>query len=80
LVNDGKPPAANIGSREKRIGHRCGNFRSPGREPGTGQAIGRVSAPGQPPSGTREEGSGRPTKRERRDIDRLLGRDDFGSD
>jgi ribosome-associated heat shock protein Hsp15 len=36
--------------------------------------------PPEPPSGTREEGSGRPTKRERRDIDRLLGRDDFSTD
>jgi len=36
--------------------------------------------PSEPPSGTREEGSGRPTKRERREIDRLLGRDDFSTD
>jgi len=28
-------------------------------------------------SGEREEGSGRPTKRERREIDRLQGRDDL---
>ena len=30
-----------------------------------------------PASGLREEGSGRPTKRERRDTDRLRGRDGF---
>jgi ribosome-associated heat shock protein Hsp15 len=33
--------------------------------------------PEVPPSATREEGSGRPTKRERRQIDRLQGSDDF---
>jgi ribosome-associated heat shock protein Hsp15 len=31
----------------------------------------------EPPGGTREEGSGRPTKRERREIDRLQGRDEL---
>lgn len=39
-----------------------------------------ASTPPDPQSGAREEGSGRPTKRERREIDRLLGRDDFGTD
>jgi ribosome-associated heat shock protein Hsp15 len=33
--------------------------------------------PAVPESGQREEGSGRPTKRERRDTDRLRGRDGF---
>ncbi|MBX9842955.1 MAG: RNA-binding S4 domain-containing protein [Xanthobacteraceae bacterium] len=33
--------------------------------------------PSAPPSGQRAEGSGRPTKRERRDTDRLRGRDGF---
>ena len=33
--------------------------------------------PPEPPSGQRGEGSGRPTKRERRDTDRLRGRDGF---
>ena len=33
--------------------------------------------PAAPASGQREDGSGRPTKRERRDTDRLRGRDGF---
>jgi ribosome-associated heat shock protein Hsp15 len=33
--------------------------------------------PAVPESGQREEGSGRPTKRERRDTDRLRGRDGY---
>jgi ribosome-associated heat shock protein Hsp15 len=33
--------------------------------------------PAVPGSGQREEGSGRPTKRERRDTDRLRGRDGY---
>lgn len=33
--------------------------------------------PREPSAGAREEGTGRPTKRERREIDRLQGRDEF---
>ena len=33
-----------------------------------------------PASRSRDDGAGRPTKRERRDTDRLRGREDFGSD
>jgi ribosome-associated heat shock protein Hsp15 len=34
----------------------------------------------EPPAGTRAAGAGRPTKRERREIERLRGRDEFELD
>lgn len=44
-----------------------------------------MTPPPKPPSSepsvaVREEGTGRPTKKERREIDRLLGRDEFERD